>query len=115
MSSEKIELALELIKEIASKNDYIKGARPSLDKINDYSFDLKFVYWIKKWLPEEKDIFPNDLWKMYTVKSQMNLAIMREFEKNNIKLALPIKLNQTPSEIQTNRKGIFDLINQDTI
>lgn len=115
LSSEKIELALELIKAIASKNDYIKGARPSLDKINDYSFDLKFVYWIKKWLPEEKDIFPNDLWKMYTVKSQMNLAIMREFENNDIKLALPLRLSQKPSEIQTDGKGIFNVVSQDTI
>jgi small conductance mechanosensitive channel len=105
-SLEKLQLALNLIKEVASQNEYIKGARPSFDKLNEYSFDLKFVYWIKKWQPEEQDIFPNDLWKIYTVKSQMNLEMMRLFETNGLKLALPIKLNQVP---ETHRMGIFEV------
>lgn len=112
-SSQQIELALELIKAITSKNEFIKGARPSLNKINDYSFDLKFVYWIKKWQPEEKNIFPNDLWKMYTVRSEMNLEIMREFEKNNLKLALPIRLSPKYDEI--NSTGIFTITNQNSL
>jgi small-conductance mechanosensitive channel len=89
---EKIELALDVIKEVAANNKFVRGARPSLDKIGKYSFDIKFVYWINKWQPEESDIFASDLWKIYTVKSQMNTEIMRQFEKHNIKLALPIEI-----------------------
>ncbi|MGK7933432.1 MAG: mechanosensitive ion channel family protein [Microcystaceae cyanobacterium] len=98
MSVEKIELALALIKEIAAKNPFVTGARPTLNKISDYAFEIKFVYWIEKWQPDEKELFPNDLWKMYTVKSQVNLAVIQEFEKHNIQLTLPTEIKLDPKE-----------------
>ncbi|MGK7944128.1 MAG: mechanosensitive ion channel family protein [Microcystaceae cyanobacterium] len=98
MSIEKIELALDLIKEVAAKNQFVKGARPTLNKIGDYSFEIKFVYWIDKWKPDEKELFPNDLWKMYTVKSQVNLEIIRQFEKHNIQITLPTEIRLNPKE-----------------
>lgn len=64
---------------------------------------IKFLFWIKKWLPEEKEQFASDLWKIYQVRSQMNLAILEAFEVHHIRLALPIRLN-VDSELST---GIY--------
>ena len=111
-SSEQIELAMDLIKQIAAENDRVKGARPSFVDFNDYGFDIKFVFWIKKWEPSEKDIFPNDLWKIYTVRSQMNLAVLQQFEAHNLKLALPIQLQELP---KAGRSSLFNPDSNETL
>ena len=103
---EQIPLAIDLIQKVAADNDYIKGARPVFSDFNDYAFDIKLVFWIKKWRPEEKDVFPNDLWKISMVRSQMNLGILQQFEAHGIKLALPIQLKELP---QTYQDGVFSL------
>ena len=103
---EQILLAIDLIQKVAAENDYIKGVRPVFSDFNDYAFDIKLVFWIKKWRPEEKDVFPNDLWKISMVRSQMNLGILQQFETHDLKLALPIQLKELP---QTFRHGVFSL------
>lgn len=103
---EQIPLAIDLIQKVAAENDYIKGVRPVFSDFNDYAFDIKLVFWIKKWRPEEKDVFPNDLWKISMVRSQMNLGILQQFETYDLKLALPIQLKELP---QTFRHGVFSL------
>ena len=101
---EQILLAIDLIQKVAADNEHIKGARPVFSDFNDYAFDIKLVFWIKKWTPEEKALFPSDLWKISMVRSQMNLGILQQFEAHGLKLALPIQLKELP---QTYQDGIF--------
>ncbi len=105
-SFEQIPLAIDLIQKIAAENEHIKGARPVFSDFNDYAFDIKLVFWIKKWTPEEKSLFPSDLWKISRVRSQMNLGILQAFEAHGLKLALPIQLQELP---QTFQDGVFSL------
>ena len=103
---EQIPLAIDLIKQVATDNAYIKGARPVFSDFSDCAFDIKLVFWIKKWEQEEKDLFPNDLWKISMVRSQMNLGILQQFEAHGLKLALPIQLKELP---QTHQDGVFSV------
>ena len=102
-SFEQINLALELIKQVAANNEYIQGSRPSFTGFNDRGLQIKFVFWIEKWQATEREIFPNDLWKIYTVRSQMNHTLLEQYDKHNLKLALPIlSLKQVPQDAKNN-------------
>lgn len=106
MSSAQIRQALQIIEMAARDNEQVEDVRLSFQRIGDSGFEIEFVYWIKKWSPEKEGEFPGDLWKIARVTSEMNLAIVEQFEQCGIKLALPIQVGDPP---KTDGTGVFEI------
>ncbi|MEM7345991.1 MAG: mechanosensitive ion channel family protein [Chloroflexota bacterium] len=97
---EKIDLAINLLKQIAVENPLIEDrAWVSFDEISDYSLNLKFRYGIKLWQIGDAVYEINDWYqKIGLGKTQINMEILRQFEANNLKLALPVEIESHPPE-----------------
>jgi MscS family membrane protein len=92
--SEKVNLAINLVEEITANHKDIGGSLCRFEKINDYSLDLAFSYSVNKFHEEiDGDVYKSEFVKQVRVKSFINLEIMRQFEENEIKLALPLSQN----------------------
>lgn len=91
-SADQVELAMTILKEIARKSPLINDTVwVRFQHIGDYSLDIQFWYAIKIWTPEEKDTFADFYHKIDAGKTDVNLAILREFANHDIKLAFPVQ------------------------
>jgi len=78
MTAEQMEQAIELLKEIAAKNDKIEQKIiVGFNAFGDFSLGILFIYYIKK----GADIIE--------VQTNMNLAILKQFNKNGLEMAFP--------------------------
>lgn len=103
---EQIEVAIELLKDIALRNDLVEDTTwVYFDEIGDLSFNLFFRYGVKLWEPSDKEKIGNWFHKFGLAKTQINLAIMKRFEAHYIKFAWPIQveIKQQMSEA----RGVF--------
>ncbi len=74
----KMEKAMELLKEIAASSTNLEeGALVSFNNFGDSSLGILFIYYIKK----EADIL--------VTQSEINLAIMKQFEAHGLEMAYP--------------------------
>ncbi len=97
-SSLQIQKAKEILNEIILKNDLFGDHNwITFDKIGDYSFEIEFWYGIKKWHPSDKPKYADWYQKKSIAKNQLHISIVRKFEKNKIKLALPVEGRVFPS------------------
>ncbi len=100
---DKIEIVLSRLKEIAANNKLIdKAAWASFDLINDYSFVIFFRYGIKLWQIEDEASMDDWFHKISTVKTRMNLDILKMLEANDVKLALPVEVQVATSSLGNN-------------
>jgi len=78
MTAEQMEKAIETLKEIAANNTAIEtDIAVGFTSFGDFSLGILFIYYIKK----ESDIL--------NTKTNMNLAILREFNKHGLDMAFP--------------------------
>ena len=78
MNAEKMEQAVELLKEIGEKNSYIEDeVLVSFNAFGDFSLGILFIYYINK----ESDILET--------QTAMNLAILKKFGENGLDMAFP--------------------------
>lgn len=103
--ADKIEIALKDLTSILQNQEAVKYKRAAFEGFGDYGYKLVFVYEILKWSPEQKEQFPRPILKADMLKTAVNLKIVRAFERENIKMAVPIQ-----GEVQVN----FDNHNKDT-
>ncbi|RLC16669.1 MAG: hypothetical protein DRI57_10915, partial [Deltaproteobacteria bacterium] len=100
-SPEKIQSALDILKELTLKNEYVDDtAWIGTDKIGDCSPDIEFWYAVKLWEPEDQAAFSNPYHKIILAKSRMNLEILRRFGTEGIKLALPAEIRIKKTSIK---------------
>ncbi|MBV7331470.1 mechanosensitive ion channel family protein [Chloroflexi bacterium TSY] len=105
-SSAQLESALEILKDIVQGHELIEDrSMVHFDMIGDYSFDVELFYHIRKWQPIEQETIGTELEKIFLVKTEVNLEIMRRFEANGIRLALPLRIQQTTQ--QEGQQGLF--------
>lgn len=106
MSLEKIKLAMALLKEILTENKMIEDKFWCFfDGIGEYAFTINLRYGIKLWQAEEDDGQDNMsgwYYKIGSVKTEINLAILSTFQMHDIKLALPLGLEGVPPEHKPN-------------
>lgn len=77
-SVEEIEKAISVLKKIGNSNENIENNFIiSFDSFGDFSLGIKFIYYIKK----ESDIFET--------QTEINLAILKEFNANQLSMAYP--------------------------
>ena len=97
-SSLQIQKAKEILNEIILKNDLFGDHNwITFDKIGDYSFEIEFWYGIKKWHPSDKPKYADWYQKKSIAKNQLHISIVKKFEKNKIKFALPVEGRVFPS------------------
>ncbi|HHC24578.1 MAG TPA: mechanosensitive ion channel family protein [Desulfobacterales bacterium] len=91
---EKIQLALDILQDVAVKNEYVDDTVwACFDKIGEYSLDIEFWYSVKLWKPEDQETISGGWYsKVALAKSRMNLEILRRFNAEGIKLALPTEI-----------------------
>lgn len=78
MTDKQIELAMNLLKEIAENNDNIEeNVLTSFNGFGDFSLNILFIYYIKK----DSDILET--------QTQMNLEILKRFNENKLEFAFP--------------------------
>jgi MscS family membrane protein len=78
MTANQIEFAMNLLKDIAAKNENIEeNALVSFNAFGDFALNILFIYYIKK----DRDIL-NTL-------TQINLEILKKFNENNLEFAFP--------------------------
>lgn len=75
---EQIELAMNLLKEISSKNENLEdNYLVSFNNFGDFSLGILYIYYIKK----EADILQT--------QTDINLAILKSFNENGLEMAFP--------------------------
>lgn len=80
---ENIELAMNLLKDIASKNNNLEeNVLLSFNNFGDFSLGILFIYYIKK----EADILET--------QTQINLEILKQFNENKLEFAFPTQTIQ---------------------
>lgn len=105
MTSAQIDRALKIFTEITHGHDLVLERHwTCFDSIEQDGFMLSFWYYIERWTPEDEEKIGNEFDKMYAVQSWVNLEIMRRFETEGIRLALPIEVHHHPGEAP---KGLF--------
>ncbi len=83
---EKMELAMSLLKKINEANPHTEEKYyVSFNAFGDFSLGILFIYYIKK----EEDIF--------TVPTEMNLEILKQFNANGLEFAFPTQTIHTQS------------------
>lgn len=87
-TTQQLEIIFDLISELGEAHEHVRRARGLLDKVSEYSIDIKLLIAIAPWRPGQP--FPNYRNKISMVKSQMLMATLKAFEEHQIKLALPI-------------------------
>ncbi len=88
MSAEKMEKAINVLKEIAANNKDIEdNILVSFNSFGDFSLGILFIYYIKK----ESDIL--------TTQTDINLEILKNFNENGLDMAFP---TQTIYNIEQN-------------
>ncbi|MCF7957942.1 MAG: mechanosensitive ion channel family protein [Phycisphaerae bacterium] len=83
-SPAKMELALQLIKDILAKFEPINNNPDLLPRVvfndfKDYTLNIMIIFWFS----------PSDYWDLQAVNQKVNLDIMRAFEENGIEFAFP--------------------------
>ena len=97
-SSSQMQTAKDILKDIILQNELFENNYwITFDKIGDYSFDIEFWYAIKKWHTSDKSQYANWYQKKSFAKNQLHLSILKQFEKNKLKFALPIESRVFPS------------------
>jgi len=79
---EKVEKAVDIIKDILKDREGMDIKRPARVYFNDFnpdSLNISMMYWYH----------PAKIWKSKTFGEKVNLQILREFEKEGIKFAYP--------------------------
>lgn len=73
--------ATEILKEITVQNPDVDEEKTIADftSFGDYSLNIRFIYYIKK----------NTEREIYKVKNQINLAVLQQFNENNLEFAFP--------------------------
>jgi MscS family membrane protein len=101
MTAEKIELAINLLKDAVAANQDLLNETTwiGFDNIGDYSFDIIFWYGIKLWQPEDQKTIGDWYHKMSLGKTRLNLEILRQFATHDIKLAVPVELRIAASDL----------------
>ncbi len=88
---EHIDLALRLLRDIATQSTLINDAVwARFDTIGDYSLDLQLWYGVTLWTATEQNTFADYYHKVDAAKTHLNLEILREFAKHDIKLTFPV-------------------------
>lgn len=78
MTADQIELAMNLLKEIAANNENIEeNVLVSFNAFGDFALNILFIYYIKK----DRDIL--------STLTQVNLEILKKFNENNLEFAFP--------------------------
>jgi len=88
---EKVEKAVEIISKILDNHEGMDPQFPPrvyFSDFNDYSLNLLVLYWFH----------PADYWGYMAHGQQVNLQIMREFEKEGIRFAFPTQTTQLAQE-----------------
>ncbi|MBU2515303.1 mechanosensitive ion channel [bacterium] len=99
---EKVEKALQLVRAILENHDGMDPEFPPrvyFDEFNDYSLNLKMIYWF----------YPNDYWAFMEFTEKINLKIMKAFEAEGIEFAFP---TSTTYLAQDDRRKLNVNINQ---
>ncbi len=103
---EKVEKALQIVKEILDNHEGMDSEFPPriyFDEFNEYSLNLKMIYWFH----------PADYWSFMQFCENTNLKIMKAFEREGIQFAFPTSTTylaqddqrQLKIEVQTSRDG----------
>lgn len=78
MTADQIELAMNLLKEIAANNENTEeNVLVSFNAFGDFALNILFIYYIKK----DRDIL--------ITLTQVNLEILKKFNENNLEFAFP--------------------------
>jgi len=85
-----LEQLLPLLTNTVENNEHVLWAAAILAKVSDYSFDIQVDYGIICWQPGQP--FAHYAHKMALIRSEIIMAVLKELELQNIKLALPITL-----------------------
>lgn len=105
MTSEQIDKALKIFTEITKDHDLVLERHwTCFDSIEQDGFMVSFWYYIERWTPADEETIGNEFDKMYAVQSWVNLEVMRRFEAEGIRLALPIEVHHRPAEAP---KGLY--------
>jgi MscS family membrane protein len=99
---EKVEKALQLVKEILANHEGMDPEFPPriyFDEFNDYSLNLKLIYWFH----------PADYWGYMAFSEKINLQIMKAFTAEGIEFAFP---TSTTYLAQDDKRKITLTINQ---
>ncbi|MCP4111176.1 MAG: mechanosensitive ion channel [Desulfobacteraceae bacterium] len=98
-SPEKMQQALDILKDIAVKNEIIEDTSYiSFIDFGEYSLDIEMWYMIKKWKPEDKEKIGDEYHKIILAKTQLHLEVLRRFAESGIKLALPLRIQMNNPE-----------------
>ena len=89
---ENVEKALEIVRELLDDHEGMNPKYPPRDYFNKYnrdSLNLRIIYWYH----------PPNFWDFLAYSEKLNLAIMRQFEAEGIRFAVPTtKTFMTPGE-----------------
>ena len=97
-----IQIAKAILKKIIVENELFDNHHwITFDKIGDYSFDIEFWYGIKKWYPTDKPQYADWYEKKSFAKNQLHISILKQFEKNELKFALPMESRVFPASKTT--------------
>lgn len=87
MTPEQLELAMQLLKDISTNNNNIEeNVIIGFNEFGDFALGITYIYYIKK----DADIM--------ATQTEINLSILKEFNKNNLEMAFPTQTIYTKTE-----------------
>ncbi len=90
--SEQVKAAMSIIRDTGFAHDFVKNKSVYIrfDDITDYSMVIDYQYEVKEWQDSDVETFRNPKEKVYQVTTEMNLEILSNIEKKDIKFAQPV-------------------------
>lgn len=86
---EKVEKAMELLREIPGQFDVLEAKTWVTYSIGNYSHDIDYWFAVKVWKPEDDETVGKEFDKYSLGKTQVNMEILKQFEAQGIKMAMP--------------------------
>jgi small-conductance mechanosensitive channel len=101
----KLEEAIRIIQQQCDADDEIRGrCGVAFNEIGAYFYELAYWYRVDRFTPSEVDKYANGWEKMRVVKSRFTLALLRQLEAAQIRLALSTELTNVTAPGQMERR-----------
>ncbi len=104
---EKMQEAMNILKNIIAKDEETTLVECVFKEFGEYGFAFDFEYEINGWTKEQKSTFETPRSKGGSVRTRVNFAIMEQFQKNQIKIGLPIAEEIAVDGDDRYTKGVF--------
>jgi MscS family membrane protein len=106
-TAEKMSEAMTILKDVIANDLETSLIECVFKEFGEYGFAIDFEYEINNWTEEQKEAFASPRAKGGIVRTRINFEIMQQFQKSQIKIALPIGEEIALDGPLRYQKGVF--------